>query len=142
MNKTTLATIIATILIFGGIAFFAWKSGTPTTTTEPSLATKILFIGTGCPHCANVEKFVADNGIDKKVTFETREVYLNRANAALMTKRAASCGMATDQLGVPLFWDGSKCYSGDTDIIKYLREQAGVSEAGTVTTQPAATSTK
>jgi len=135
MNKNTIIAVLIAILAFGAIAYFAWSGGNTTPTTEPTLSTPILFIGTGCPHCEIVEKFIKDNAVDTKMTFETREVFFNRDNADLMKKRADACAIVTDQLGVPLFWDGSKCYGGDVDIIKYFRDRFTIPETNATTTQ-------
>ena len=145
MNKNTLIAVLIAILAFGAIAYFAWTGGSTTNTNagpEPALSAPILFVGTGCPHCKIVEDFIKQYAVDTKMTFETREVFFNSANADIMKKRAATCGMATDQLGVPLFWDGSKCYDGDVDIVNYFRDRLGIPETNATGTAPTATTTK
>lgn len=83
----------------------------------------VLFIGEGCPHCKIVEDFVIANGVDKKVQFTTKEVWHNQDNALLMTKIWKQCGLSTKDggMGVPLYWDGSSCYSGQEEIISYFK---------------------
>lgn len=86
----------------------------------------ILFVGDGCPHCENVEKYMEENGTAEKLDIETKEVYYNRENQKLLQEKAGQCGINTSQIGVPLLWDenGKKCMSGDADIINFLKEKS------------------
>jgi len=142
MNKNSIIAILAAVIVIAGIAYFAWPKGDTTSQAEPTLSAPILFVGTGCPHCKIVEYFIKQYAVDTKMTFETREVFFNSANANIMKKRAETCGIATDQLGVPLFWDGAKCYDGDVDIIKFFRDRLGIPETNATGTSPVATSTQ
>lgn len=81
----------------------------------------ILFYGDGCPHCALVEEYVSQNGIETKVPFAKKEVYYNKQNADELVAKARTCGMPTDSIGVPFLWDGSKCLVGDQDIIEFFK---------------------
>lgn len=84
----------------------------------------LLFYGATCPHCKNVEKFIVDNDVHAKLSFRELEVYNDKANAALMAKTAKACGLeATRGLGVPFFYDGRNCLSGDQDIINFLQSK-------------------
>lgn len=84
----------------------------------------ILFHGDGCPHCANVEKFIKDNNIEEKISFAKKEVYNNAANANELSQKAEKCGVDTKSIGVPFLWDGEKCLVGDTDIIDFFKKKA------------------
>ena len=84
----------------------------------------IFFYGAECPHCQNVEKYVADNHIDQKVKYSKLEVWSNKANANLMLEKAQQCGISPDQLGVPFLWSGGKCYMGEQDVENFLSSQA------------------
>jgi glutaredoxin len=88
--------------------------------TNPS-AEIIFFYGDGCPHCAVVEKYIKDNGVDQKIDFQTKEVYYNKANAEELGKKAEACGINTNEIGVPFLWDGSKCLIGDQDIVDFFK---------------------
>lgn len=84
----------------------------------------ILFVGDGCPHCAKVEEFLTQNKVKDKVEFTTLEVYKNKDNAALMAKKAVSCSLSLDSIGVPFLWDGtSKCLVGDVDITSFFQDK-------------------
>jgi len=88
--------------------------------TNPS-AEIIFFYGDGCPHCAVVEKYIKDNGVDQKIGFQTKEVYYNKSNAEELSKKAQACGINPNEIGVPFLWDGSKCLIGDQDIIDFFK---------------------
>ena len=86
----------------------------------------ILFYGSGCPHCANVEKYLKANKVADRVQFTEREIFFNKCNAKLLEKLAVHCGLSTEEIGVPLLWDGStstdqKCLVGDENIINFFK---------------------
>lgn len=86
---------------------------------------EILFYGQGCPHCALVEKFIEDNNIKANFQFDEKEVYGNASSAEVLIKKAQTCGLSLDSLGVPFFWDGpnGKYYGGDKEINCYLKSK-------------------
>lgn len=83
----------------------------------------ILFYGDGCPHCALVEKYIAENAAETKVPFVKKEVYHDKQNATELKAKAAACNLPTDSIGVPFLWDGSECIIGDQPIIKFFRQK-------------------
>jgi glutaredoxin len=115
MDKKVILGIIVIIII--GAIFMIYK--------KPSniSSEKILFYGSTCPHCKNVEKFINDNNIKSKIAFQELEVYENIANQKILGEKAKICGMDTNNIGVPMFWDGKTCITGDQPIINYLQEQ-------------------
>jgi len=125
-NKFVNFLIIVVILIFGimymkkDIQFQKGLLGGKSTAQKSQI---ILFYGKGCPHCATVEKFIKDNNVDKKITFEHLEVYYNKTNIRLLAKKAKACGMFTDALPIPFLWDGSKCLTGPKDIITFFKHK-------------------
>jgi glutaredoxin len=80
----------------------------------------IFYYSLTCPHCKNVEKYVADNNIHAKVDFIEKEVSENKKNAAELLAKAVKCGIKPEEVGVPLLWDGSSCIIGDAKIISYF----------------------
>jgi glutaredoxin len=80
----------------------------------------IFYYSLTCPHCKNVEKYVADNNVKAKVDFIEKEVSENKQNAAEFAAKAAKCGIKPENAGVPLLWDGSTCIVGDEPIISYF----------------------
>lgn len=85
----------------------------------------VLFIGQGCPHCQKVEDYIKTNKVDEKVKFDLKEVWYNKDNANVMKQKADVCKIPSDQLGVPLLFDGanSKCYIGEVDIQTFFNSK-------------------
>ena len=78
----------------------------------------ILFYGSTCPHCKNVEEYLVANPTEIK--YRHLEVYDNAQNAILMADKAKSCGLNTETVGVPFLFDGKNCLVGDKDIINWF----------------------
>ncbi|MEI6288643.1 MAG: hypothetical protein WCP18_03690 [bacterium] len=124
MDKSTkTAVILIVVFVLGIISILAGtalaKKGNQTN------GGMILFYSTTCPHCQIVEKFIADNGIDGKVSFVKKEVS-NSSNSADLVAKAKICGIATDSIGVPLFWDGKTCLVGSEPIINFLKQKTNI----------------
>jgi len=83
----------------------------------------ILFYGDGCPHCANVEKFLEDNNVKDKIEFEQKEVYHNKQNANELRQKAQACGLSTASIGVPFLWYKGECRIGDQNIIEIFKQK-------------------
>jgi len=105
--------------------FFALILGLSACSLKPQAADTrpIFFYSTGCPHCQNVEKFLADNNVRGKYSFLEKEISDDRNNTALMVKYAKVCDLNTDNLGVPMLYSQGKCLSGDVDIINFFKSQ-------------------
>ena len=82
--------------------------------------TQILFYSDTCPHCKIVEDYIAKNQVKSYLAFGQLEVSTHPDNAQLLAKKAAGCGLSTDKLQVPFFFDGTNCLVGDQDIVKYF----------------------
>jgi glutaredoxin len=120
-----------TYLLWLGVAavivlIFFFLSGKPK--TEEGM---ILFFGESCPHCQNVERYIADNNIREKIKFQELEVYSNPENAQVLAAKARSCGLDTrNGLGVPFFYDGQDCYLGEEEIVSFFQERLGSAATG------------
>lgn len=130
MNKNLSSIIIAVVLIaFGGLLIVGFNNGTLAqiwaSLNKPKIGTSeiILFYGDGCPHCEIVEDFIKQNKVEEKVKFTRLEVFNNKDNAKILADRAKSCGLNTDQIGVPFLWNGETCIIGDQDAIKFFQEK-------------------
>ena len=107
----SLLIIIGIILIVTGLVWINRK---------PKM---ILFYSNSCSHCKVVEEYISANNVKAKFQFQELEVSQNQANAVLLEQKAKQCGLDTSQgLGVPFFFDGEKCLSGDQDIINYFQK--------------------
>ena len=126
MNKKIIFPIILLIiiLIVVLVVFLKKESQTKVNDNGSQQNQIILFYGDGCPHCAKVEKYIKENKIKEKLSFEEKEVYYNKNNAKELEEKAKICGMPTNSIGVPFLWDGSKCLTGDQDIINFLKEKS------------------
>ena len=97
------------------------KEGNPSN-SPPQQACLTYFWGNGCPHCQNVDNFLA--GWDKKdrVTLDKYEVWYNKKNNQLMQEAYKKCGIEAKNMGVPLLiTPEEKCLTGDTPIIEYFK---------------------
>ena len=128
MDKTVIIIIGIVIVVAAG--FWVWQSGV---FAGPAISTPlpsgiVLFYGQGCPHCADVEKIIAQNNIDSKVKITRLEVWYNRSNAALLAQVATKdCKITTNTVGVPFLYDGNgHCYIGEVDVPNFLKAQAGI----------------
>jgi len=134
MKKKAILIIIGILILLAISAFVAMKyrpnififpAKNAVSQTKNISTGIILFYGNGCPHCAAVEKYLSDNNVTSKIAFDQKEVFSNQANADLLGDKAHSCGLNTDNIGVPFLWDGptGKCYIGDTDVINYFQQK-------------------
>ena len=96
--------------------------------TQSSSSSKIptFFYGSTCPHCAEVEAWMAKNYIEQKVKIVKKDVYGDTQNAREMAKAAQNCGLPTDSIGVPFLYAEGKCIIGTPDVISYLSTIAGL----------------
>ncbi len=101
-----------------GLVWLIFNKNTGTETAKNNEI--ILFYGETCPHCKNVENFIRQNSVDLKLTIVRKEVLKNSDNGKLLAKKAATCGITTNSIGVPLLWDGKTCYSGEEEVINFL----------------------
>lgn len=136
MDKTTIFIIIAIIL--AAVLFFVFFSGTASkVSVEPTALPEgiVLFYGQECPHCKNVEDFIAANNIDQKVKSTKLEVpFLGKtspelvANAELAGQLAQKCKLDVGSgVGIPFLYDGKgNCLVGDADVIKFFKNEAGI----------------
>ena len=117
--------VVALAVIVAGV-YFTGGFGKSSPIVVPNVSGIIFFYGDTCPHCKNVEDFIKANNIDKKVKYAMLEVFHDQNNAALLLQKAQICGINQNQLGVPLVWDGKKCYMGEPDVTNFFKAQAGI----------------
>lgn len=90
---------------------------------NPSVSGMILFYGTNCSHCTNVQNFITSNNIQNKLKFTQLEVFNNPTNTNILADRSQICGLNPQEIGVPFFWDGKHCILGDKDIISFFKKE-------------------
>ncbi len=85
-----------------------------------------LYYGAECPHCKDVEQYLTDNKVADKVKYDMKEVWHDKANAAIMEDRAKLCGLDVNKIGVPFLFAEGKCYVGTPDVEAYFKKAAGL----------------
>jgi hypothetical protein len=113
----------------GGEVAGTTNSDTSQDSSQLASKTEIMFFyGSTCPHCKKVEEFIANNNIEKKLNIKKYEVYSNNDNANLMTEKQKLCKNLSedDKGGVPFVYTSDKCLVGDTPIIDFLKQEAGI----------------
>ena len=87
----------------------------------------ILYVQTGCTHCAKVEAFIEENGIGGNIPI--RDVSVDEGASEEFTALLDSQNVPLDSRGVPLLvHDGTEIISGDVPIIEYLRQTFDIPE--------------
>ncbi|MFA5080761.1 MAG: hypothetical protein WC472_04055 [Candidatus Paceibacterota bacterium] len=120
----TLSILIIIGLIIFGIYFWKIKNESPKNNIE-NKSEIIFYYGDGCSYCENVEKYIKENNISEKISFESKEVFKNKANTDELVDKAEICNIKYDLISVPLLFDGTKCYEGDENIINFFKEKTG-----------------
>lgn len=132
MNKRIILLAVAIIIVFGLIWFWSAPSKEePVSDAGQSVESQdnsgiTLFYGEECPHCKDLEKFIADNGIEQKVSFSQLEVWHDKDNAKILMERVSECQIPEDEVGVPFLYSDGKCLIGGPDIEAFFREKAGI----------------
>jgi glutaredoxin len=119
-GKQIALTIFLVIVIILGIWYFFFNHNQVTGTNSNQA---ILFTREDCPHCQNVKKFIADNHVDQKISFQELDVKTDQTNSNLLIQKATDCKLDTNKIGVPFYWHDGQCLIGDTDIISYFNSQ-------------------
>ena len=128
---------IIVMFMFPAVAF-AQATTTAATTTTTAAPVLTLYVRQGCPHCANVEAFMAKYGITDKVKIvETLNV---QSAIDELTGWYDKFKLAADQRGVPfLLVNGTSYYEGDTPIIDYLTKTFNITVVPDTTTTSTST---
>jgi len=128
MIKKIIYILIGIALIFGLYKLLSTppKNNSPSNVIveNPDL---IFYWGDGCPHCENVEKWMAENNIDQKLKITKKEVYQDAENRKELIDSVNKYCPELNQngVGVPIGFDpvNNKCIQGDTTIIDFLSQK-------------------
>ena len=123
MRKFLLPLVIIVVTVFliaGGVTALTKKEkqalGLPTNYE--------YYWSTTCPHCAKVQEFLDSWEGKDKLALDKKEIE-NFANSTLLIKRASTCNIPTETVGVPfLFTPEGKCLVGDEPIIEFFKNLA------------------
>jgi len=121
-KKALIFIFLGIIVIFLGLILFNKKNFQPNSFNSEKI---ILFYSIGCPHCQKVDEFIKENKIKEKISFEEKEVSLNKKNSKKLVEIANKCGFNENEIGVPFLWDGEnqKCIIGDEPIINFFKSK-------------------
>lgn len=130
MGKILAGIIIIVAVFIGGYFWKHSSSGSSAVSdlqdTSAMSAGITYYYGAECPHCADVKKFLEENKIAEKVSFEEKEVWHDQKNAAEMTAKAKVCNLDPKQIGVPFIFADGKCYIGTPDVEDFFKSKAGI----------------
>jgi glutaredoxin len=124
MTKLRLLLILFISSIFFTGCSFA-KNHNDTISADPP-AGMVLFYKDTCPHCKDVESFIKQYQIDTKLQYDQKEVSSDTTNISMLSAAAKKCNIRVTEIGVPFFWDGSKCYVGYDEIISFFKSKTGI----------------
>ena len=127
MKQQLLAFSIILIALFGTLFLVYQTTQSSLSTTSSVTLDKdafIYFYGNTCPHCAELNEWLKETGIEKKVKFEKKEVYQNKDNANLLQQAAEICRLETTQIGVPFVYDNGKCYIGSDQAKEIFQKKS------------------
>ena len=132
--KRFLKTLFLLLLVIMPVTFASAKKTTTTTEAAsgtPDKVTMYVFYGDGCPHCAELEEYVAttlkkDARVKDIFTTKYYEVWGNQVNAQFMTEVGSQLGVQVK--GVPFIVIGDKYFSGygesmNEEIINTIKAQ-------------------
>ena len=126
--KKKIILIILSVLLAVAVGLFIQKQ-TVSQKSPPASEEIVLFYGDTCPHCKEVEDYIAKNNIKDKINLVEKEVYQDQENARQLGEAAKKCGLQTDSVGVPFLFTEGKCFVGTPDVIAFLSQKAGITEA-------------
>ncbi len=118
--------IFMVIVVLGLIWLAAQSSNDNLPTAELNEEGVTLFYGKECPHCIELDKFIKENNIEEKVTFDNLEVWHDKGNAKLMEVAATKCELDLDSIGVPFLFAKGECYIGGPDVEEFFKKEAGI----------------
>lgn len=115
---TLLAIIVPLFIVISVVAISKWS-----TPKNPPVAGNILFTRLGCPHCKIVDEYIKTNKVTDKITFDTRDLAFDTTAIDTINKIFDYCRIPDAMRGVPMYWDGVNCYSGDGEITDYFSKR-------------------
>jgi len=120
MRKNALAVLLLSLLLAQPMASAA--------SAAQEGACAYFFYGTGCPHCAKAEPYLAlvEGG---NVSIVKYEVYSNRTSLALLMDYFDAYGVPEHSRGVPVLFTAKEYLVGDVEIVGRL-ESALAASAG------------
>lgn len=126
MKNKIIGAVLIIIALGYGLWFWSSREQANQDDSVPASSDIVFFFGQECPHCKDVEKFIADNKIAEKVAFESLEVWHNADNNKTLMQKAEECGIAEKEIGVPFLSARGECLVGTTDIENFFKQEAKI----------------
>jgi glutaredoxin len=126
MDKKVVSIIIALVIVLGGVVAFGVVSSKKAAAPVADIQGTVYFFGAECPHCKKINEFLEKNDIASRVSFEKKEVWNDKTNAAQMLQAATQCSIDKKDVGVPFVFDNGQCLIGEPDVRKFFTEKAGL----------------
>lgn len=83
----------------------------------------ILYWAEGCSHCESVKAKIVNARADDKLNIIRKEAYDDEENMREFYTVAKYCQIPEYQMGVPMLWDGDKCYRGVEEIMDAIGDR-------------------
>jgi|GEM_PF-530679 glutaredoxin len=83
----------------------------------------VLYYSESCPHCKIVEEYIETNHVGEKIKFAQKEISQTAENREDFIAKAGGCGIAKENMGVPMLYLSGKCYLGEQEIINFFKEK-------------------
>jgi glutaredoxin len=135
MDKKIIISTALFLLLSAGAIFILGSEKNPSTEGSGSSVSSapagqiILYYGSTCPHCEDVEAWLKDNDVQSKVSYQEKEVYESKDNSKELVATAKICGKDENSIGVPFLWTGSDCLVGYDQIIEFFGQRMSVQGA-------------
>lgn len=125
MNKAQkiVAVFFIIVAVIIAILFFISNQQNKNTNLPEGI---VLYYGDTCPHCKIVDEFIINNNVSSKINITNKEVFNNPLNQAEFLRVIKQCNIKSSQAGVPLLYSEGTCYSGDVEVIDFIKEKIGV----------------
>lgn len=121
---------VVVIMVFAIVIWGTKQSKAPSPAIEAALQESgqyqpdiVYYYGQECTHCKNIDKFILDNKIGSRISFNQKEVWHEPINDMEMRERAKGCDLDPEKVGVPFLWAKGKCYMGEVEVEKFLKSE-------------------
>lgn len=122
MKSRVMALTILSLLILTGCSLvkppITSQQGNQNQTTIPPGS--FYFYSATCQHCAVVNQYVIDNKVKDRLFYIEAPIDNNQEHVRLLQSIGERCGVSPSDLGVPFFWDGTRCYQGSDEVISFF----------------------
>jgi thiol-disulfide isomerase/thioredoxin len=81
-----------------------------------------FFYGEGCPHCADVQPFLAEMEKRYRLNLQRFDIYTNRSHISLFDEFSDDYGLPSGRRGVPAVFISGTYFVGDTMILEDLED--------------------